>query len=1408
MRQQLITWTPLPNGRVGSNEVQLSIFVSPRLSTDEGSGNPTLELFPDWANWPQTISSAPGGPIQFAVSWGGRPATVYSPTLTGLSEANWAAIFDPSLTSVTSYQYKDFSASPMHSFSASGVQSFVASNYGNIGAYNGGSFVSLATLRGRLELAEGAPQRLGPVYNALFDLANSSAATGGLGNPSVSNAVAFHRRNGQQFIPPVPVLDFHQAIASFNSFPDVLANLGLVFTLTIPIPAWLGTGTTTIQVTPQWTSSFTGAAGQTSIDVPMTINATLSATQFLPAATGVDYKNGMLDLGDTSRFSVIDLDVDGASESLTSLSYALQGLFAWERPLFNDGDQVAMSVPTLRSVGPSIMWSGWGQDGNGLNELAARQTTINTDVTNWVNATGTKPALPVLNAPDVIRGWRFDVLDVTEATPTWRSLHQRAGTYAFGTLAPTTLNGPDEGAVVPGATSPTTTTGPLPDLYVHESIARWAGWSLSAPRPGGIIDTDDQADADPAPNTASSQTDSNGNLTAQLAVNFTPVGGSLPRLRFGRKYRYRARAVDLGGYSVPHASTDGSTATAAIAHYRYEPVLSPLLAAVHPLGPAEATLLLVIYNAQPEGVGSPLSQVASNARWLFPPKSSEVMLEELGMLDGYVPGHPPDRTKPPTAAAYALLNARVDKTLADVPGVQTDAGNNNAFYLPLPTSGVPPVTSPAWLPDPLARGVTFFGVPGGNHLVPWPDGLWPNQQGMVLKLAAGAAAGNHLTTGTTTTAPELTVTLPPAGVTDIKISSALASGALDILGVWSWIKPLLPAGSLTPATDEALEGLNWMLTPFKVIRLVHAVRLPLVAPAMRTPELQSRDYGSTTATLTDPNFVMDAPSTASIDVEATWQDPLDDPSDPTNNPATDMTVSTGHAFKLHVPDPSPIGPNARPMTVLPPTSQFDLYGRGAIHAVGDTKHHAITYTATATSRFVEFFTQTTAVTLTGTTPFVLSTLGLDTTAVRVVVGGTTPAQEVDPSNYVLDATAGTIALTSAGSSYSGQALEVTWAPTDTSTGAGHLVQILSSARPAAPKVVKVSPAWEIATPGHQLSAGPITYRRIGGYLRVYLDRPWWSSGANEMLGVVALPAAASQGAVLPADVQYHWVTTMGLDPISVSSLTEAYPVSPTAFTATTPPPFVPYRPVYSYPPQLPLIEEPGGRNYDIWPYPVNYDKTSGLWFSDVAISVGTEDAAPPPGHFVRLALVRFQPFSTPGAEISTVTLATFAQPVANRTVSAVQVATDPTGMTLSVTVEGPAYYGYRPIFPPSSGTVYDVDNQFAQHPFSDGQGQRATSMMVVEVQVQDTSKGLSGDLAWRTPTNAIFQLQPEFNDSTIVTWASATPSGAPGGVTLPYPVGSQPMRLRISELDYPANGMPAQIDTRSRRPFVAFLPVS
>ena len=699
---------------------------------------------------------------------------------------------------------------------------------------------------------------------------------------------------------------------------------------------------------------------------------------------------------------------------------------------------------------------------------------------------------------------------------------------------------------------------------------------------------------------------------------------------------------------------------------------------------------------------------------------------------------------------------------------------------------------------------------------------------------------------TSTTPGTVEVTLPAAEVALVRISSALVDGALSKLGVWQWFGAPDPG----PLATLANEGQVWLLSPFQVLRMVHAVRLPLVAPALGSP-VASRTPGSLSVDLDDPEFQVDPKSTSHIDMVAAWTDPYDNPSDPTSDPGEPppgtstkrSTISSGGpAFRLTIPDATPTGPEAQPLTVVQPEQAFafspnednNSHQESATHHIGDTLHHLVYYTATGTSRFADLFETSETTTITAGTPLTLGTaaLGLSGPSVKITIGSEILQNGVD---FIVVESARTATLTATAARPTGTTYtaDISYQPTVTVTGEARAVEVLSTARPKAPVVSQVVPAWQLEGPSGSIGSGGISMTRSGGFLRVYLDRPWYTSGAGELLGVVTTVTSPldSYTSTFPTTPQQSWVTMMGVDPINfVEASNTPWPVVPNAFANLAIMPEVPYRAPYSNPPQVHLAED-GEGFYQVWPYEVAYDSGSGRWYADVAPRPGETDEGtypPPPGYFIRLALVRFQPYSIPvegieggTVEVSPVVTATFAQPVPDRSVSVVTDTADATGKTVLVTVTGPAYQGWRPPADLGGEVIqYDANNPYApSNPSIYGSdidetvGTLHTSTMVVEVQIQDqvlNKLGIEGELAWQTTSTGPVLLPPSFSGEVFVTWGGSSPGGSSGAVVLPHPVTSTTkMRLRISEIDYyTGDTAPAVVDTSFRRPFVTLIPLN
>ena len=242
-----------------------------------------------------------------------------------------------------------------------------------------------------------------------------------------------------------------------------------------------------------------------------------------------------------------------------------------------------------------------------------------------------------LHAEDLVRGYRIDIWD--SETGLWRSLCRRTAKYDVNDGAVIVEPTPEEECTVRlAATKSTDETSNTTVLYLHEALVSWTGWSLAAPPPGRSIRPDDSVDK--------TQVESEAELPPGLKFKsrFSPVKGSLPRLRFGRAYWIRARAVDLAGNSLDPQITDFGAEepfTHAQRYLRYEPVAAPIIALLSSAGtiekPAEgesmARIAIRSFNDTPALNVVPSPQVTHRVG--VSPKVSVRDAEQHGKLDSF-----------------------------------------------------------------------------------------------------------------------------------------------------------------------------------------------------------------------------------------------------------------------------------------------------------------------------------------------------------------------------------------------------------------------------------------------------------------------------------------------------------------------------------------------------------------------------------------------------------------------------------------------------------------------------------------------------------------------------------------------------------------------------------------------------
>jgi hypothetical protein len=855
-------------------------------------------------------------------------------------------------------------------------------------------------------------------------------------------------------------------------------------------------------------------------------------------------------------------------------------------------------LPALRSAGLAVAHS---QRDTWLQGLMLRSRQIN-DLMQQ-----TTPV--VFTAEDLVRGLRIDVREV-RAMPNgppqygpWRSLCDRRGGYYLGANVPPVLESTDEGwvslALTEGepagaqvATRGAPNLGAIPNmnaaaaaaaaalpkpLLLYESLFRWTGWSLCVPRPGKNL-PDGTAPQQPLPVPG-----------LNLMVKFSSVAGTLPRLRFGQQYQFRARVVDLAGNSLAIAdipqTPDLLVTSNQDGYYdRFEPVNSPPVVLIQPitgqpsalfpngepLSPGESVSHLVIRTlnverpgdpreGSPAGPASPLT-----ARHIVPPKISQDLAEAHGLFDN------PQTRLVGNVEAYRLMIAK-DGFLSQ--------NETNQDVHPEPTIVVP------YLPDPMAAGATFYNLPGtdarNGFLWSQPfEGGWPDRKSFRLQIEAGIGPPQFQN-------GILRVFVPIGEQRTVDLSCFLRPNDEGLFGIWRWINE-----RATPQDRESLrttvrQGRHWMLTPARRLLLIHAVQQPVLTPQwVLLRQNPQRGAGETAANL-ESTIAIHRPSTEKLDLHAEWIEPIDQgvmKDDP-----RDWLYVTGSATAFEVKIAAPAEPafasvtprevpaeygqesgvmnieipqDAREVPPFPDESAGEVHARGLAGLSGAVTSQALKQPVAppaavaprppvvqaptmadvqkvlppaapaAPPAFGSAATAVEKAPLSGILAGIQGRLPFDDTKYRCASAPPPPPPDygerlsLQGIHRFIDTKYRCVSYTAVASTRYRDFFRPVAAeqgatpPRFTRSSPVSKVDVLSSAQPDAPKVLYVIPTfkWE---------QGPQGRRRVGGGLRIYLDRPWYSSGDGEQLAVIL------HGSDYPDIVEGEkpYVTQWGLDPL-------------------------------------------------------------------------------------------------------------------------------------------------------------------------------------------------------------------------------------------------------------------------------------
>lgn len=1093
--------------------------------------------------------------------------------------------------------------------------------------------------------------------------------------------------------PEVPEYDFHQRIASYGDHPNLLRRLGLVIDCLLEKNDKLDALITAAGASPAKGFMQLRLVNAPAIDHQRPWTAfTATRERFVVRERTEDHADGLLRLAEAndryqqsrSPFDVYQVDPDGASLKTVNFVLTAQNLVAKHLELgahgavtYTTGDR--QPVANLRSGGIGVSRHGRA-GGVGMNAATAALNHA------AIKAGGAQAAAVTLFAEDVLRGYRVDAWDAVDAK--WRSLVQRQGSFralANGAVPERAFDLPPDEGHVKGA-STTATPGAPDDHYLHETLFRWTGWSLAVPRPGRTL----RSATVPGTNLQTEEVVDTPTDTVPrgsgLAVSLQPVKGSLPRLRFGRRYRMRARLVDLAGNSLAIGQPGAEEqASQPLVYGRFEPVDPPALVLAAKVSEGESLERLVLrtnfdqdaagYVAQIEGTlaafydNPDFEYGASSDRHVVPPKSSQQQCELHGMFDAAIGG---GANAAQIKDAYAVAARENGSLLHAVPGASIELvtpakaaeaatvqggpiappeqadGTKDRFaagqYL-VHREAIVPVP---YLPDPASGGIALEGVPG---LRAWTQGkplvlLAPGLHGYVLDKGARAvfldgqkdrlillldfdrdpASGPldktwpddtrslrlqlHEQPGEVQAPPcgdeftaadppkwdfdagVLRVFLPKGHVARLRYASFVHDELVDHLGLPHW--QLSPSG-VQRLQAQAMAGVNWMLTPWRDLVFVHATQQPVCEPrvehasVLRQPGWQHADLRARVVRL-------HGPSTGKFEIVGEWDEWVDDPlADSPDKPGpkrvhheavlSEIRLGEMHGNRFTLEDAvaeqtafTPVGGQLLPS---------DLAKHPAVpgnrHEFGDTKFRFVRYRLRATTRFREYLPPS-----------------LFAERERITRDG--PVVEMHRVQVQAHPLLGED--------------EDAGAPiADLASGGTVGTVIPASGAPDVPQVLYVVPTfrWDRRTRGSST--------RLGNGLRVYLERPWFSSGNGELLGVVLQPDNG-KFADLPTE-RLPYLTQWGRDPLwdSVAPDDRARPSDFSAAVRTE---------------QVLLQED--GLPATVVGHRVFFDPARKLWYCDIELNTGTSYTP-----FVRLSLVRYQPHALTQARISRTVLCDFAQ---------------------------------------------------------------------------------------------------------------------------------------------------------------------
>lgn len=1157
-----------------------------------------------------------------------------------------------------------------------------------------------------------------------------------------------------------PSFEFHDILAVVNSYPQIMRKLAIVLDFTIPYDSAIP-NKGTIQLVP---NALVFDEPGTTVSTPATAYEITKTGFYIGDKNNAIFKQGFVKIN-TNEFSVIQVDADGAALKTSNMAenkvqqiarfYELRSeLRVSNNFRLKEMDELEPpeeeGLPAMRSAGIAVTKNGMAEYLHSQVQcnLQLKQNFVTTSPmmmqiqpklqtegeTVQMTQLQVKQPSQVLYSNDVIQAYQMDIAYEDEPD-TWYSLHQRHDSYTWfdEQNIPHPIEGiePDEGFIQLGITEDPDDPD---DVFIPETLARWEGWSLSVRKPGYAINESDDYELKPGEETKrdfvyKNKTDEarkyafNTDVEFRINAQSKIVPGTLPKLRYGKDYRVRIRSVDLAGNSVPLGSqpeTPNLTIRSNIRYLRYDPLASPIVLVGNELKDGEFLESMVIRSNFDQSVadyesahpvdGKTLDDYS--LRYLLPPKNSQLMAETHGMFENAF-GNPKQAQE-----IYSIITSHEEL-------YQQDEKNKEKVYQPNEVEII-------YLPDPMAAGVALFlseGYeythsqdfaprmfsffsnaeiqPGDTDSVPRPED-WYNAGHIRIRLEEGEQQDVQWSASDR----QLTVFMPKGLRTKIRFSTFWRESDLkELAAIWQLVKDESP-GNLSELTDLAFTGQHWMVSPSREMELVHALQQPLEEPVIEQL-LPDRDFNDTFANI-NIRYKVHGESTEKVELQSRWTEPMDDGISVTikekqgRNSIADIVVNYQDDVitKGTIPQPAVlIQPQIQNLQIMP-IKKFQMRTPVEFEADPQPQSRKIStiYKAQAVSfQNLEQQRKVAPKTLVNQVKFDVQELKFPVfKAIKMRIKplmqqfGDTKHRWVD---YKLVAA-------SRYREYFGKILAADSGLTTTRESEWkEKHNIPSSARPKAPEIDYLIPTFEWRK---TQSDDAIRHQRVGGGIRIFLKRPWFSSGDDEMLAVILPDSKANLNRLTLLSPGYSdYYTNWGIDPLLYSVQPAGFSPQPADFRMN------------------PVIDEElqypgrGSAKAKAVAYPVHFDEDRQTWFCDLNINPGSMYFP-----FVKLILARYQPYSVRKEEedvcLSPVVAASFTQLMPDRQTT-VRFKRDDVNSRFTVTVEGTIYnerlaaYGNYNFL-----RISFLDNKMAQPIYgtvSDGSNEKDLTDRGVEIKI-------------------------------------------------------------------------------------------